>query len=420
MKTVIRVLIIIVIFILLFVLLNMLLQPKYAETLVEGSMISQYYTEPKDHEVIFIGDCEVYANFSPMVMYEEQGIKAYVRGSSQQLIWQSYQILKETLKYEKPKVVVFNVNSMRYDKNSPEVSEAYNRLTIDKMKWSQEKIDIIKDSMTEDETFLSYVFPILRYHSRYDKLTSEDFEYLFKKATTIPTKTSVTEIKRMQEYSAKENSSKDIHNNEKLEIKNENIEIPKPKFLQTDEETKITNAEKGTLIHLCMQKLDIAKKEYILEDVKKLVDELQIKKIISQKEAEAININKVYQFTKTALWNEIVQAKEVQREKPFYISIPANEIYKVSDELQENLTEEVIVQGIIDLYYINNNNELILVDFKTDYVPNNEGRFLVDKYKSQLELYKKALESAMGRKVDKVYIYSTFLNKEIELSSKNI
>ena len=113
MKTVIRVLIIIVIFILLFVLLNMLLQPKYAETLVEGSMISQYYTEPKDHEVIFIGDCEVYANFSSMVMYEEQGIKAYVRGSSQQLIWQSYQILKETLKYEKPKVVVFNVNSMK-------------------------------------------------------------------------------------------------------------------------------------------------------------------------------------------------------------------------------------------------------------------------------------------------------------------
>ena len=39
MKTVIRVLIIIVIFILLFVLLNMLLQPKYAETLEEGSMI---------------------------------------------------------------------------------------------------------------------------------------------------------------------------------------------------------------------------------------------------------------------------------------------------------------------------------------------------------------------------------------------
>lgn len=181
MKKAIRISLILIIFIGCFILLNMLLQPKYATSLIEGSMIAQYYDESKNHEVIFIGDCELYANFSPMVMYESAGIKAYVRGSSQQMIWQSYYILKETLKYEKPKIVIFNINSIRYDKQSEEVSEAYNRLTIDQMKWSQEKIDIINASMTEEETFLSYVFPILRYHSRYDKLTSEDFEYLFKK-----------------------------------------------------------------------------------------------------------------------------------------------------------------------------------------------------------------------------------------------
>lgn len=169
--------IIIIIFILIFIFLNKLLSPKYINDLVEGNMTYEYYNEEKNHEVIFIGDCEVYANFSPMVLYEEEGITSYVRGNSQQLIWQSYYILKETLKYETPKVVVFNVNSMRY---SEPVSEAYNRLAIDKMKWSKEKIDIIKVSMTEEENFLSYVIPLLRYHSRFDKLTSEDFEYLFK------------------------------------------------------------------------------------------------------------------------------------------------------------------------------------------------------------------------------------------------
>ena len=173
-----RILIIIVIFILLFLFFTRLLSPKYATSLVEGSMISQYYNESKDHEVVFIGDCEVYANFSPMVMYEEAGIKAYIRGSSQQLIWQSYYILEETLKYEIPKVVVFNVNSMRY---SEPVSEEYNRLTIDYMKWSKQKVDIINASMTEEESIWYYIFPILRYHSRYDKLTEEDFEYLFKR-----------------------------------------------------------------------------------------------------------------------------------------------------------------------------------------------------------------------------------------------
>lgn len=183
MKKAIRIIAILIIFILIFTFLNILLKPKYAETLVEGNMIKEYYKEPKEHEVIFIGDCEVYANFSPMVMYEEAGIKAYVRGTSQQMIWQSYYILKETLNYEIPKVVVLNVNAMRYGKDSDKVSEAYNRLTIDNMKWSKEKIEIIKESMTEEETFLSYVFPILRYHSRYDKLTKEDFEYLFKSKT---------------------------------------------------------------------------------------------------------------------------------------------------------------------------------------------------------------------------------------------
>ena len=188
--------------------LNILISPKYMESLVEGSMISEYYDTPKNHEVLFIGDCEVYANFSPMVLYEEEGISSYIRGSSQQLIWQSYGILKETLKYEKPKVVIFNVNAMRY---STPVSEAYNRLTIDKMKWSKEKIEMIFSSMTEEENFWSYVFPILRYHSRIFELTEEDFTYLFQRrqntfngflinqnvkgVESLPTKRPLTETK---------------------------------------------------------------------------------------------------------------------------------------------------------------------------------------------------------------------------------
>ncbi|MCD8195657.1 MAG: SGNH/GDSL hydrolase family protein [Lachnospiraceae bacterium] len=174
-KTGISVILVLVVFLGLFAFATRLLEPKYAESLTEGSMISQYYEEAGGHEVIFVGDCEVYANFSPMEMYRQEGITAYVRGTPQQLIWQSYYVLKETFRYEIPKVAVLNVNSMRY---SEPVSEAYNRLMIDRMRWSEEKIEIIKASMTEEENFWSYVFPILRYHSRFDELTSEDIEYL--------------------------------------------------------------------------------------------------------------------------------------------------------------------------------------------------------------------------------------------------
>lgn len=176
-----RIIIIILLFIGIFYFLNILMMPKYQDTLVEGSFTSEYYKSPKNHEVIFIGDCEVYANFNPMILYEEYGISSYVRGNSQQLIWQSYYILEETLKYEIPKVVVLNVNSLRYDKSSEKRSEAYNRLIIDRMKWSDSKINLIKESMLPEETFISYIFPILRYHSRYDELSKEDLKYLVKR-----------------------------------------------------------------------------------------------------------------------------------------------------------------------------------------------------------------------------------------------
>ena len=164
-------------FLLLLQLVTALLRPKYMTSLVEGSMISQYYEESGGHDVIFVGDCEVYANFTPMELYRQAGITAYVRGTAQQMIWQSYYVLKETFSYEVPKAVVLNVNAMRY---SEPVSEAYNRMTIDNMRWSPEKIGIILASMTEEERFLSYLFPILRYHSRFDELTAEDLQYLFK------------------------------------------------------------------------------------------------------------------------------------------------------------------------------------------------------------------------------------------------
>ncbi len=157
-------------------LLQGLLMPKYAAEIVEGAMIAEYYQEEKDHDVIFIGDCEVYENFSPQVLWDDYGINSYIRGSAQQLIWQSYYILEDTLRYEIPRVVIFNVQSMQFDRPD---KEAYNRMTIDGMEWSPAKIGAIQASMTEKESCLDYLFPILRYHSRWNEVTSEDVEYLF-------------------------------------------------------------------------------------------------------------------------------------------------------------------------------------------------------------------------------------------------
>ena len=159
-------------------LVQALLMPKYMHGIVEGAMIAEYYEEEKNHDVIFIGDCELYENISPAVLWKEYGINSYIRGSAQQLIWQSYYLMEETFRYEKPKAVVFNVLSMQYD--TPQ-SEAYNRMTLDGMRFSSSKIKAVQASITEEEHLIEYVFPILRYHSRVSELEKDDFTYLFHK-----------------------------------------------------------------------------------------------------------------------------------------------------------------------------------------------------------------------------------------------
>lgn len=177
MKKVITIVLSIVTVLVVLFLLQRLVEPKYVSDVVEGRLIGEYYDDEYDHNVLFVGDCEVYENFSPQVLWDEYGINSYIRGSAQQLIWQSYYLLEDCLKYEKPEVVVFNILSLQY--NEPQ-REAYNRMSIEGMRWSMSKVNSIKASMMEDEKILDYVFPILRYHSRLSELTWEDVEYMFK------------------------------------------------------------------------------------------------------------------------------------------------------------------------------------------------------------------------------------------------
>ncbi len=197
-----------VLFIILY-LLQRLLVPKYITGIVEGAFVSEYYREEnKDFDVIFVGDCEVYENFSPVALWNEYGINSYIRGSAQQYIWQSYYLLEDTLRYHKPKVVVFNIQSLQYDESQ---SEAYNRMTLEGMKWSRAKVGSINASMTKDEHFIDYVFPILRYHDRWKELTSDDVKYMFQtkpitfngyymRTDVLPAK-DVPEGRPMEDYS---------------------------------------------------------------------------------------------------------------------------------------------------------------------------------------------------------------------------
>lgn len=168
------------------------------------------------------------------------------------------------------------------------------------------------------------------------------------------------------------------------------------------------------------------KQEYSREDIIEFVSRLLKDGIISENEKQAINIDVLYKYTKSDLFASLKSAKEIYKEQPFYINIPAKDIYDDAND------EMILVQGIIDLYYITKNDELVLLDYKTDFVlqkepvhlgqdtkeidrdvPSDEEEVLINRHKPQLMLYKEALENGLNRKVDRVLIYSTGLGKEI-------
>ena len=276
----------------------------------------------------------------------------------------------------------------QYEKNlcSNEVAlNTYKKKTLLKTlkKVDNEEIDVLEEleSRKINEEELNKISSILNY------------EYPNMLDTTIPTKTAVTTLKQLE-------------GGKKILVEKE-ISLPKPKFLKNGGEEKITAAMKGTLVHLCLQKLDV-KVEYDIEKVNNLVEGLEAKKIITTKEKEAINPNKILEFTKSNIWNELKTAKEIEREKPFYINVPAKEIYR------KETNENILVQGIIDLYYIDKDDNLNLVDYKTDYVEVGNEQELVKKYKKQLELYREALEKSYKKQVKNTYIYSVYLNKVIK------
>lgn len=58
--------------------LELLLSPKYMDQSRDGALIGEYYDQKEKHDVIFIGDCEIYENFSPVTLWEEYGISSYL------------------------------------------------------------------------------------------------------------------------------------------------------------------------------------------------------------------------------------------------------------------------------------------------------------------------------------------------------
>lgn len=226
------------------------------------------------------------------------------------------------------------------------------------------------------------------------------WQYPYQILAEIPTKTSVTKLKEL-ENEERENQPQLLSIFPQPLGEEESVQLEKPRFRK--EEEKLSPAEIGTIMHLCIQKLD-EKRNYTKEELKQFIEELTEKGILTQKQKEGVSLELLETYTKSALFQDLKEAKEIEKEKPFYIQIPLQEIYPEHKEILEKSGGNILVQGVIDLYYVDKNDKLILVDYKTDFVKEGKEQEIIKRYEKQLQIYQRALEKALNRKVDRVAI----------------
>ena len=179
-----------------------------------------------------------------------------------------------------------------------------------------------------------------------------------------------------------------------------------PKFLLNKDKEHLAT-EIGTATHMFMQFCDFSKLQESGYEAE--LTRLTENHFISKETASLINGDYIKAFVTSDLFKSMLNAKEIKREFRFNLMMDACDLS--SDK--ELKSKQVLVQGILDCVYETQDNELILVDYKTDKV--SDVLELKDRYEFKLSYYKKACEMMFERPISRVIIYSLPLARSIEL-----
>ena len=196
--------------------------------------------------------------------------------------------------------------------------------------------------------------------------------------------------------------------------------LSKPLFLQNEDEKKqVSAAERGTATHIFLQFCDFASAE---KDIDSEIARLTAEKFIPPAVSSQMNKYQLKKFFISDFFRSLKTAQKVYREQRFNLLLPASEFTGNPDTAKALDGETLLVQGVIDLFFVDGDGKLVLCDYKTDYLTDEElnnielaREKLTERHAVQLRYYAKAIENIIGITPDKVCIYSLPLGRELDI-----
>ena len=165
-----------------------------------------------------------------------------------------------------------------------------------------------------------------------------------------------------------------------------------------DEKNTFTAMQIGTIFHEVMQKIELKAIDNI-QDVSQELERLIKRGLLLEEEAKVINKKSIVMFVKSSLGQRLIKSTQHKREQPISICVNNDDI-----NIRSNHSGDILINGVIDTYF-EEDNELVIIDYKTDYVDDSNIEDVINNYTIQLELYKKALEKITNKNVKECYLH---------------
>lgn len=194
----------------------------------------------------------------------------------------------------------------------------------------------------------------------------------------------------------------------------------KPAFILEAErgQKRPTSAERGTATHAFLQFCDFEylEKNGFEQERKRLVE----RAFLSAPVADMVECGPVEAFMKSELYKRMRRSVESYREQRFLIALPAVEFTADKEKRKALEGEELLVQGVIDGFFIEKDGKVVLFDYKTDHFtreklndPQACGEVLAKRHREQLFYYREAVMKMLDRPVDECYLYSFALKRAV-------
>ena len=135
---------------------------------------ADFYKNEQEYDVLFFGQSHVLNGIFPMELWKEHGLVSYNMGGHGNRLPLTYWVIKNTLEYTKPKLIVVDCYMLGLEDKLETLEQLH--ISSDHFPLTKTKAAMIEDMVEEEERRNDFLWEFSTYHHRWNDLKEEDFQ----------------------------------------------------------------------------------------------------------------------------------------------------------------------------------------------------------------------------------------------------